>query len=204
MATQLAQAQGFSLPGIDYTMTKPMDMVGAIRGGINFGQELKTLPGQNRALQIQKKQQDAVLGGSMPMETAVVGPDGGIRGDYMDPRMAELRASMYGYKMNHLSNMDAVAQGRLGIMGDNNALGNARLNEAVRQHGVAEGLPKNMGSNGIYYPPGTSHNGGSPETATNPELPADAPSDEELNRRAGLSADQQQKEKPIFVKGFDE
>lgn len=141
MATKYDSAQGFNLPSIDYTMTKPMDLMGSIDRGLEFGQKLKDIPNRNQRRDIQTQQQTAIQDGGMEFMGAKVGPDGSVAGDYKDSRMAELERALGGHKVqteearranifNQMGNRDASTSSQINRHGVLNSQGQERNNLA--------------------------------------------------------------------------
>ena len=115
MATNYQQATGFSLPDIDYTLTKPVDLGPIADQIINWG------PNQ-RARAIQKQEQDDILGGKLVRSEATVGPNGAITSGYADPAEMQLKRQVeaakianYGSLAGYRQQQAALGQGRLGV-----------------------------------------------------------------------------------------
>lgn len=103
MATNFQSATGFQLPSIDYTLTKPLDMVGAIERGLQLGQDVQgvianagTLPdrmavNQNK-LKLQKMQQEGILAGDGNMESTgqTLDSNGNIQTTYKSKAQLDL------------------------------------------------------------------------------------------------------------------
>ena len=70
MSTAYSGSSGFNLPGIDYTLTKPNDLVGTIGKGMALGNSVLDIPNDNRARQLVSDQQKAVQGGGLTMASA--------------------------------------------------------------------------------------------------------------------------------------
>jgi hypothetical protein len=101
MATNFQLSSGFSMPSIDYTLTKPVDPVATIGKGLALGSTLLDLPNEGRARQITGQQQKAVMGGDLEFMGAKVAADGGIAGEYQDPALAESNRLLGGLKGPH-------------------------------------------------------------------------------------------------------
>lgn len=76
MAVDYAGTAGFNLPGIDYTLTKPMDLLGAVSRGLDVSNQVLNQPNINRGRKLQAMQQEKVLSGEMPTTSVNVNPQG--------------------------------------------------------------------------------------------------------------------------------
>jgi hypothetical protein len=128
MATNFQLSSGFSLPSINYDLTQPMDLPGAINKGLAFGGRLLDLPNEGRARQITGQQQKKVMDGSLEFMGAKVDPKGGISGEYSDKAIADAERRYAGLRgdniLNTMQNRDAntganigYKSGMLGIAG---------------------------------------------------------------------------------------
>lgn len=151
MATTLQQAQGFNLPGIDYTLTKPVDYSASVDQVVNWGSN-------QRQREIQKMQQEAALSGQLPLNEMKIGPNGAVTSGLLSPEEAERKrmiaqAQIANYG-NMMTNRDAgaaqgwarVGQGqeRVDIYGET-----ARTQQAKNLWGMT---PMILGDGTIFQP----------------------------------------------------
>ncbi len=141
------------MPGIDYTLTKPVDYSAAVDQVINWG-------ANKRQRAIQKQEQEAILGGGLMRSEAKVGANGAVTSGFADPKDLELKrmidsakAANYG---NMATNRDIGTQGRLAQGRDRVAQGQARTDAYVDKTakttpGASYDLP---GGTGYVSPPG--------------------------------------------------
>lgn len=140
MATSYAGSAGFDLPAIDYTLTKAIDIPGAIDKGMKLGSNLLDLPNEGRARQIQGQQQKAVMDGKLEFMGAKVDKAGGVTGDYSDPALAQSERQLGGLKgqniLNQMSNRDLNTGSQIGLRGIQGDVAQQRAGEygQTQQH----------------------------------------------------------------------
>jgi hypothetical protein len=85
---------GLRLPSIDYTLTKPMNVLGAINSGLDLGNTVMDQPNTNRARQIVTKQQGLILNDKMKPTDITVDANGGLKSKLEDPLTYELARAL--------------------------------------------------------------------------------------------------------------
>lgn len=98
-STQLSGG-GVRLPAIDTTLTKPMDVLGAVASGVAIGDLVSDIPNKVRQRKINTKQQEAVLADEFKAEGATIGPDGQVTTKLQDPLAFELARALDSAKVS--------------------------------------------------------------------------------------------------------
>lgn len=103
------------MPGIDYTLTKPVDYSAAVDQVINWG-------ANKRQRAIQKQEQEAILGGELMRSEAKVGANGSVTSGFADPMEMQLKRNLDAAKAASYGDMAAyraaqieLGKGRLGV-----------------------------------------------------------------------------------------
>lgn len=85
---------GIRLPSIDYTLTKPLDVLGSVAAGLEVGNMVSDIPNTARARKIVTKQQNLVLDDKMVPTEIGIGAGGGLSSKLQDPLTYELARSL--------------------------------------------------------------------------------------------------------------